>query len=263
MADILGDRDSNIPDRPTRVAEPSRESQLPKRFYKEAKVGQSETGDWIIELDGRTVKTPGRALLSLPNETMADAVCSEWGLQEERIDPMTMPLTRLLNTAIDGVATDMQAVKEDIVRFAGTDMLCYRAGGPEELVERQRELWDPWIDWAQSVLGCRFELAEGIMHIEQPAQSIAGFSAHVGMIDDTFTLSATHVATTLTGSATLAMALQKGALDADQAWMLAHLDEDWNIEQWGADEEAQQRRATRFKDMNAACFVIANTIHSG
>ena len=183
-------------------------------------------------------------------------VAEEWNAQTERIDPMTMPLTRLLNTAVDGVATDPQAVKEDIVRFAGTDMLCYRAGEPNELVVLQREQWDPWIDWAQSALGCRFELAEGVMHIEQPVESIASFNTHVGMIDDNFVLSATHVITSLTGSATLAMAVQKGALEAAEAWRLAHLDEDWNIEQWGSDQEAEERRDKRFIELKAACTVI-------
>ena len=256
MRDILGDRDSNVPDVPTRVSEPSRESQLPKRFYKNVAVANADNGGFQIELDGRSVKTPGRKPLTLPAQSLSQMVAEEWDAQSERIDPMTMPLTRLLNTAVDGVATDPQAVKEDIVRFAGTDMLCYRAGGPDELVVRQREQWDPWIDWAQSALGCRFELAEGVMHIEQPTESMAAFNTHVGMIDDFFILSATHVITSLTGSATLAMAVQKGALEAAEAWKLAHLDEDWNIEQWGADEEAAERRAKRFIEMKAACLVI-------
>jgi len=217
MTDILGDRDPNVPETPTRVAEPSRVSQLPKRFYKEVTVLDTEDGCFQIGLDERPVKTPGRNDLVLKSKVLAENVAAEWDAQEERIDPMAMPLTRLINTAIDGVATDPQAVKEDIVRFAGTDMLCYRAGTPDDLVKRQTELWDPWIDWAQS---------------------------------------STHVVTSLTGSATLAMAAQKGAAGADEIWALAHLDEDWNIEQWGTDEEAAARRSKRFEEMSAACQVL-------
>ena len=259
MRDILGDRDGAVPDVPTRVAEPSRESQLPKRFYDDVSVVQEE-GQFLIHLDKRSVKTPGRNLLSLPVQSLADDVAAEWQAQSERIDPMTMPFTRLLNTAVDGVATDMQAVKEDIVRYSGTDLLCYRASGPEGLVKRQMELWDPWIDWAQAVLGCRFDLAEGVMHVEQPAESIAAFSAHVGLINDPLILASTHVVMTLTGSATLAMAVQKGELGCDDAWLAAHVDEDWNIAEWGEDEEAAERRAKRFVDMKAACRVIEELI---
>lgn len=255
MSDILGDRDPNIPDVPTRVAQPSRRSQLPKRFYKDVSVGSA--GDaYQIELDGRHIKTPGKNSLLVPNEGLAQELAEEWQAQLERIDPMTMPFTRLLNTAIDGVTSDPQAVKEDIIRYAGTDMLCYRAGNPEGLVGRQREIWDPLIDWAQATLGCRFVLAEGIVHVEQPPESIAAFSTHVGLIGDPLTLSATHVIMALTGSATIAMAVLKRHLNCDEAWTAAHLDEDWNIELWGTDEEAEMRRSVRFVDMQTACRVL-------
>lgn len=255
MPDILGDRDPNIPDQPTRVSEPSRESQLPKRFYKNAGTAPCADG-FQIELDGRSVKTPGKKILSVGSHELAEAIAMEWSAQEKHIDPMTMPLTRLLNTALDGVASDMQAVKEDIIRYAGTDLICYRAGSPDGLIARQMEYWDPLVDWAQSTLGCRFDLAEGVMHVEQPAESIAAFSAHVGMIDDALLLAATHVVMSLTGSATISMAVLKDELSLDDAWKAAHVDEDWNIAEWGEDEEAAARRATRFKEMKAACHVI-------
>ena len=256
MRDILGERDGVVPDTPTRVAEPSRESQLPKRFYKSVATQASDSG-FVVELDGKTVNTPGKKPLSVSTEPLAEVLVEEWSNQKERIDPMTMPMTRLVNTAIDGVATDMQAVKEDIIRYSGTDLLCYRVEAPEGLVERQLKHWDPMMDWAQMTLGARFDLAGGIMHVEQPAEAIAAFSTHVGTIDDPLALAATHVATTLTGSAILAMAVVKGHLDAEKAWQLAHLDESWNEEQWGVDEEAAARRATRFIEMRTACFVLA------
>lgn len=255
MADILGDRDPNIPNEPTRVSEPSRQSQLPKRFYKQVAAVDADDA-FQIELDGRSVKTPGRNILAVRSRELAEMIGAEWDAQGDRIDPMTMPLTRLLNTALDGVATDPQAVKEDIIRFAGTDLLCYRAGSPEGLVARQMEVWDPIVDWAQAALGCRFALAEGVMYVDQPSESIAAFSAHVGLIDDPLVLAAAHVVTSLTGSATIAMAVFKDELSTDEAWSAAHVDEDWNIAEWGEDEEAAERREKRFLEMRAACSAI-------
>lgn len=255
MADILGERDDNVPDRPTRVAEPSRESQLPKKFYKSAEVA-GEDGVFKVLLDGRPVRTPGKSLLELANETVMQKIAMEWDAQVDVIDPMTMPVTRLINTAIDGVASDMQAVKEDIIRYAGTDLLCYRAEAPDQLVEQQNELWDPLIDWSQNTLGARFVLAGGVMHVEQPPESISAFSVHVGQLNEPAVLAAAHVVMTLTGSAILSMAVCKDYISAEEAWKLAHVDEDWNIALWGEDEEAQERRAKRWVDMNAACEVI-------
>ncbi|MEM9734012.1 MAG: ATP12 family protein [Pseudomonadota bacterium] len=258
MADILGERDDAIPDIKTRVAEPSRESQLPKRFYKVVAIAEVEEGFGVV-LDERPVRTPGKALLASTSKDVADMLAGEWDAQGERIEPMTMPVTRLLNTAIDGVATEMQAVQEDIIRFAGTDLLCYRADGPDALVTRQMERWDPVLDWAQTALNARFELAAGVMHQPQPEATIAAFSTHVGMVNDPAVLAATHVMTTLTGSAIIAMAALKGELDLEMAWSIAHLDEDWNIEQWGEDEEAAARRAVRFRDMKAA-YEVAQAV---
>ncbi|MEL6744973.1 MAG: ATP12 family protein [Pseudomonadota bacterium] len=256
MRDILGERDDAIPDRPTRVAEPSRESQLPKRFYETAGVLE-DGGVYAVVLDGRSVRTPGKAKLVFQSGIVAQAVSDEWAAQSARIDPMTMPLTRLANTAVDGVATDPQAVKEDIIRYAGTDLLCYRADSPDALVQRQRERWDPVLDWAQTALSVRLILAEGVMHVAQPPESIAAFGFHVNAVEDAMELAALHVMTSLTGSAVLAMAVYKGELSGDAAWALAHLDEDWNIEQWGTDEEAEARRANRHKDMMAASLVVS------
>lgn len=255
MSDILGERDSNVPETPTRVSEPSRKSQLPKRFYKDVEVA-TQDGQFIIKLDDRPVRTPGKAVLGSSAEEIAQVMAQEWSAQEEVIDPMIMPVTRLINTAVDGVAADMQVVKEDIVRFASSDMLCYRADGPDTLDELHREHWDPLIEWAHVSLGARFSLAQGIMYVEQPAEAMAAFNTHVGQINDAVSLAASHLVTTLTGSAIIAMAVYKGEVDLDEAWKIAHVDEDWNIAHWGEDEEAQERRATRFVDMKAACDCI-------
>lgn len=256
MTDILGDRDPNVPERPTRVAEPTREQQLPKRFYQGVTIGSGDSGEFLVLLDGRSVKTPGRAVLSFDREELAKAVAAEWDAQTERIDPMTMPLTRLVNTALDGVSQDMQAVKEDIVRYSGTDLICYRASGPEGLLQQQAEHWDPLVEFAQMQLGCRFVLAQGVIHVAQPPESISAFSVHVGQISDPLLLAATHVVTTLTGSATIGMAVYKGHLTAEDAWSAAHVDEDWNIKEWGSDEDAQNLREAKFKDLLAAVQVI-------
>ncbi|MEM7300294.1 MAG: ATP12 family protein [Pseudomonadota bacterium] len=240
------------------VAAKSMKQDFPRRFYKEAAFEKSDVG-YELRLDGRSAKTPGRSALAMPTEETAALVVAEWNAQEEHIDPRTMPATRLANTAIDGVAGDPQAVKEDITRFAGADLLCYRADGPDGLVTVQRELWDPLLDWAQSDLGARFELAEGVMHITQPAETIAAFGVHVGAIDEPFRLAAVHLVTSLCGSAIIAMAVDKQRLSAEAAWRAAHADEDWQISQWGEDFEAQDRRAKRWLDMQAACAVIAGT----
>ncbi len=254
--DILGERDPNVPDRPTRVAEPSRESALPKRFYTNAEI-LTEEGAFTVALDGKPVRTPGRKPLSVPNEALARSMVAEWAAQSERIDPLTMPLTRLVNTALDGVANDMQAVREDIVRFAGTDLLCYRATGPEPLQERQETVWGAVLDWAQE-RDMVFQTIEGITHIQQPAETIRAFGSRVGQVNDAVLLTALHLVTSLTGSAILALAVLEVELNGEAAWDAAHLDEDWNIEQWGPDEEAMARRALRWRDMQAA----VETIHA-
>ena len=160
MADILGKRDASVPQTPTRVSEPSRLSQLPKRFFKDVSVKQ-EQDRHVIKLDDKPVRTPSQALLASHSCEVAQMIAEEWRQQGERIDPTSMPVTRLANTAIDGVSTDMQAVKEDIVRFASSDLLCYRADGPEALIQLQSQIWDPWIDWAQTALGAQLCIGRG------------------------------------------------------------------------------------------------------
>jgi chaperone required for assembly of F1-ATPase len=227
----------------------------PKRFYETADFKEVDDGYRIV-LDGKPVRTPARNPLALRTRALAEAVAAEWQAQGKEIDPDTMPLTRLANTALDGVASDMQAVAEDVLRYAGTDLLCYRAGGPERLVARQSEMWDPLIDWAASSLGARFVLAEGVMHVPQPREAIAAFGVHVAGFTDPLALAALHVATSLSGSALIAMAVAKGEISAEEAWAAAHVDEDWNEELWGEDYEATKRRRLRFRDFAAAAFVL-------
>ncbi|MBZ9928332.1 ATP12 family chaperone protein [Mesorhizobium sp. BR1-1-4] len=258
MRDILNDLEAgkylSDPD-PVRRAQIQMKTPLPKRFYKEVSVASAE-GGFAVHLDGKPVRTPGKAMLALPTEAAATLVAGEFAEQGETINPMTMPVMRLVNTAIDGVASDPQAVLEDILRFASSDLLCYRADAPQGLVERQNERWDPVIDWARAALGTRFNLAEGIIHVEQPRETIAVLGSHLAQRAEPLRLAAIHVMTSLTGSALLALAVDFGELDGEEAWAAGHVDEDWQIAQWGQDAEAVARRAARKRDMMAAVSLL-------
>ncbi|TGR32806.1 MULTISPECIES: ATP12 family chaperone protein [unclassified Mesorhizobium] len=258
MRDILNDLEAgkylSDPD-PVRRAQIQMKTPLPKRFYKEVSVVPVEAG-FAVQLDGRPVRTPGKALLALPTEAAAALVAGEFAEQGETINPVTMPVMRLVNTAIDGVASDPQAVLEDILRFASSDLLCYRADAPQGLVERQNEQWDPVIDWARASLGVRFNLAEGIIHVEQPRETIAVLGSHLAQRAQPLRLAAIHVMTSLTGSALLALAVDFGELDGEEAWAAGHVDEDWQIAQWGQDAEAVARRTARKRDMMAAVSLL-------
>lgn len=258
MRDLLNDLEAgklvSDPD-PMRRAQNQMRQALPKRFYKEAETVETPEG-FAVQLDGRPVRTPGRALLALPSAAAAELVAAEFAAQDETIDPVTMPVLRIVNTAIDGVAPDMQAVLEDVMRFSASDLLCYRADAPEALVTRQAEAWDPVLDWARSALGARFFLAEGVMHVEQPRESVAAVGLWLRQRQEPFRLSAIHVMTTLTGSALLALAVEAEALTPEEAWTAAHVDEDWNTEQWGEDAEAAARRVVRRKEFDAAVALV-------
>jgi len=258
MRDLLNDLEAgklvSDPD-PMRRAQNQMRQALPKRFYKEAEAVETPEG-FAVQLDGRPVRTPGRALLALPSAAAAALVAAEFAAQDKTIDPVTMPVLRIVNTAIDGVAPDMQAVLEDVMRFSASDLLCYRADAPEALVARQAEAWDPVLDWARSALGARFFLAEGVMHVEQPRESVAAVGLWLRQRQEPFRLSAIHVMTTLTGSALLALAVEAEALTPEEAWTAAHVDEDWNAEQWGEDAEAAARRVVRRKEFDAAVALV-------
>ncbi|AAL52161.1 ATP12 family chaperone protein [Brucella melitensis] len=257
MRDILSDLEAGkqlSDENPIVRAQKQMQAQLPKRFYEKAEVAESE-GGFAVHLDGRPVKTPARNLLLLPTRAAAQIVADEFAAQEKLIDPGKMPATRLVNTAIDGIAQDPQAVFEDILHFAGTDMLCYRADSPQELVSRQTENWDPLIDWMES-LGARFALAEGVMHVEQPREAIAAFSVHMAGFKDPLALAALHTMTTLMGSAIIALAVAKGEISAEKGWAIAHIDEDWTIEHWGSDAEAIERRKNREIEMMVAARLL-------
>jgi chaperone required for assembly of F1-ATPase len=229
--------------------------ELPRRFYREAQAVEEE-GAFRLRLDGKPARTPARNPLAVPSRRLAAALAEEWSRQAERIDPATMPVTRLANSAIDGVAPRMEAVRADLVSYADSDLLCYRAGEPQGLAERQARHWDPVLAWAERRLGGHFVLAEGLMHVPQPAETLGAFAAALGRFDEPFALAALHVATTLTGSALLALALAEGETGVAKAWQAAHVDEDWNMQLWGEDAEALNRRAARFEEFRAAALAL-------
>jgi chaperone required for assembly of F1-ATPase len=227
---------------------------LPKRFYKSAAVTPAEDGH-AIALDGRLVKTPRKTLIVVPTEALAHVLAQEWNAQTDVIDPATMTMTRLVNTALDGVTGREHEVRDDIVKFAGSDLLCYRAEHPDTLIQLQCDSWDPVLDWARSTFGIALRVCDGIMPVAQDKASLLRVSQSIEK-ETAAHLTALHTMTTLTGSAILALAVRHRHLDAEAAWCTAHIDEDWQIEQWGYDEEAAARRAHRWSEMEAAATLL-------
>jgi chaperone required for assembly of F1-ATPase len=227
---------------------------LARRFYVAVAVVERD-GRWSVELDGRPVRTPGRQFLAVATQALAEALAEEWRGQGSHIDPGSMPLTRLANTAIDGVTGREVEVANDVAKYAGSDLLCYRAGRPEGLVARQSRLWDPPLAWMEGQLGVRFKRQVGLMPVEQNAAVGEAVARMAGDLD-AFRLAAVHVMTTLLGSAVLALAVLRDQLTAEAAWTAAHVDEDWQVAEWGEDAEATLRRQKRWREMAAAAELL-------
>ena len=270
MRDIFEDIFENQPLDPMESARRNLRPNLRTRFYKEASAGEHQSegeGGFAVLLDGKPVRSPARKLLAAPHRELAQAIAVEWQAQDKVVDPATMPLTRLANSIIDGVVPTPAPVAAEIEKYLGTDMLFYRAPEPAGLIALQRRHWDPVIAWARDAFGARFVLIEGVVHVEQPAESLAqtraaifasvGDTASAGDTASGWRLGALHVATALTGSALLALALDAGHLSPDDAWTAAHVDEDWNASFWGRDDLELERRAFRRKEFDAAALVLA------
>jgi chaperone required for assembly of F1-ATPase len=247
--------DKSAPSNPLSAARRLTAPVRQKRFYAKAEMTEEE-GGFVLRLDGKRAMTPGKNPLAVPHRHLAEAIAAEWEGQRESIDPASMPVTRLANSAIDGVASRLAEVQADVLAYAGADLLYYRAGEPPGLVERQHTMWDPIIAWAEKRFGRRFVLAEGVVHVTQPAPTLAVIAATIERYDDPFRLAGLSLVTSLSGSALIALALAEGALDVDAAWAVAHVDEDWNIEKWGEDAEAMARRAKRLIDFRAAALAL-------
>ena len=263
MRDIFEEIFENQPLDPTESARRNMRPQMRARFYQVAQAGEPSAEDpesFPVLLDGRPVRTPARRLLAAPAHGLAQALAAEWNAQQDKVDPALMPLTRLANSIVDGVAPAPKPVAAEIENYLGTDLLLYRASDPAGLVASQRAHWDSIVEWARDALGARFVLVEGVMHRPQPDAAIAAAVAAIpggAVVKEAWRLGAVNVVTTLTGSALLALALAAARLTTDEAWAAAHVDEDWNMQFWGRDELALQRRAYRFAEMQAAANVLA------
>ncbi len=226
-----------------------------KRFYRKAGIVPAE-GGYVAELDGRPVKTPSKQAMILPNAALATAIAAEWEVQQGEIRPSEMPLTRLASTAIDRVAPQRDQIVQQIAAYAGTDLVCYRAARPPELAARQQAAWQPLIDWAVLRYDARLEVTAGVIPISQPAASLRAFAAAVGVHDD-FAVAALHLATGACGSLVIVLALIEGRLDAAGAFAASQLDESFQIEAWGEDEEQARRRRALADDIASAARFLS------
>ena len=224
-----------------------------KRFWKEAGVTEAPEG-YAVHLDGRTVKTPAKAPLTLPSAALAEAVAEEWRAQGEKIDPLTMPFTRSANSALDRVAPQHEAVAEIVAAYGEDDLICYRAESPARLVAAQAEAWDPLMDWARDVLSAPLIATAGVMHVPQPATSVETLRARVHA-QDAFALTALHDLTALSGSLVMGLAILEDHAAPEFLWDASRVDETWQISQWGEDAEAAETAARKRADfLHAAAF---------
>jgi len=250
-------RDPSNPVPPNDATEAARRSTRPilrRRFYGTVTTARVSAGH-AVELDRKPLRTPAGRVLAAPTPGLAQAIAAEWAAQGEMIDPAKMPHTRLANAIIDGVAERPGLVAAEIEKYLASDLVCYRADGPQGLRERQAEHWDPILAWARDTLGAPLRLGEGVVHVAQPAAALA--AARAAIPAGPWRLGAVHAVTTLTGSALIALSLARGGLSAEAAWRAAHVDEDWNMEQWGRDELALERREFRFAEFSAAAAVLS------
>lgn len=221
-----------------------------KRFWTSASVVAVE-GGFTVHLDARPVKTPSKKLLILPNAAMAQAIATEWDAQQGLIRPDTMPMTRYANSALEKVAPQFDAVADHVATYAETDLLCYRATAPQALIDRQNAAWNPWLDWAARDLNAPLIATAGVMYIAQDPASLSNLRAQINDMT-AFHLSAFHDLVAISGSFVLALAMARGIITANQGFALSRIDEDWQIEQWGQDDEAHSLAASKSRALQDA-----------
>jgi chaperone required for assembly of F1-ATPase len=226
-----------------------------KRFYKDVSL-RSEPHGHAILLDGRSIKTPAKAVLLLPTRALADAVATEWTMQGETIEPKSMPFTRHANTVIDRITAQREAVVAEIARYGGSDVICYHASGPADLVAQQLEAWTPLLEWSQQHLAAPLHATAGITAVAQPDTSLAALASAV-MAHTDWQLAALYDAVTISGSLVIGLALSQGRLAVDDAWRAGHIDELFQVERWGEDSLAAAAR----QDKRAALDVAARLFH--
>jgi chaperone required for assembly of F1-ATPase len=220
-----------------------------KRFYKTAETASAAEGCTIL-LDGRPVRTPGRNLLAVPNPELAQALAAEWAAQGETIRPDTMPLTRLANTVLDQMPARRDDALAEIMSYAATDLLCYRQAHPADLAQRQAQLWQPWLDWAERRHGARLVVTLTLDPTPQPKRSLDALAAAASSLDDR-QLIGLHNTTRLTSSIILGLALTEGAIDTKSAVAATLLEELYEIEHWGLEAEQAKRHTTLHQDLTA------------
>ena len=225
-----------------------------KRFWKEVGVEQEGEG-WGVRLDGRPVKTPARAALRVPTSQLADDIAKEWRDVDDKIDPRAMPFTGLANAAIDRVASDRQAFASGLANYAEADLACYRAEGPHELVDRQEEQWDKLLAWARRRFDVDFVTTSGLMHVAQPAATVERLSHAVSALDP-FRLAGLSPLVTVGGSLVAALAVLEKAITPEEAWEAVSVDDRWQLEQWGADSEAEAALENRRRAFLAAASFL-------
>jgi chaperone required for assembly of F1-ATPase len=231
--------------------------ELPKRFYKEVGVG-SAPGGYSVTLDGKTPRTPGQVPVVVPHQPLAEAMAAEWAAQGEFIDPKVMPVVRLVNSAIEAGEGRLPALRAEIVKYAGNDLLLYRADSPRELVAEQERVWDAALVKLARHFEIGFQPTIGIVHQPQPAPTLERLAASLAdaALIETVALNSL---TGITGSGLLSIALREALMDAEGVWFAAHVDEDHNVRLWGEVDEARDRRAKRRLDYDAAVRVLAIT----
>ena len=220
-----------------------------KRFYKQADVTELD-GGWGVALDGKPIKTPLKTVFAAPTRAMADAAAAEWNAQAEVVNPHAMPVTKAVNSAIDRTGPEYDAVVEMVAAYGGSDLLCYRAEAPEGLIARQAEAWDPLLAWAEEAFGARLLITKGVMHALQPEDGQAALADAV-RAHDPFELTALYDLVALSGSLVIGLAISKGRLAVEDGWALSRVDETWQQEFWGVDDEAAAvaaRKAGEFAD---------------
>jgi len=228
-----------------------------KRFWKETSVHECD-GGYCVRLDGRDVKTPAKAPLIVPTRVMADRIAAEWDAQDEKIDPASMPYTRSANAAIDKVSVQFDEVAELIAAYGGTDNMCYRATTPVELIARQETAWDPILAWAADTFDAPLNVGAGVMHIAQPDESVARLTELTCALDP-FELTAFHDLVSMTGSLVLGLAVLHGYADVDVLWHASRVDEQWQEDQWGEDDEATEvANLKRESFLHAADFYLVS-----
>lgn len=225
-----------------------------KRFWKDTSLAEAE-GGWQVLLDARPVRTPLKSAMVLPTREMADVVAAEWHAQEGVIDPLSMPVTRSANAAIDKVTVQHSEVAAMLAAYAETDLLCHRAEAPKELADQQNKGWNPVLDWAAETYSAPLAVVSGILPADHPDESLAIYARVVAGYRP-FSLTALHDLVTLSGSLVLGLSVANGQIEPDTAWRLSRIDEDWQVSQWGEDEDAAEAAEIKRRAfLHAATFL--------